>query len=284
MDYEFRRLTLDQAELEKIAVLFQRVWPENPRLNLTYLDWLYRQNPDGKAIGFNAWAGDDLAAHYAVVPFSAMLSGQPQPAALSLNTAVGESHRGQGLFKKLAERTYGLCSDLGVLHVVGIANANSTPGFTRSLGFQLVTSLDVRLTYGRPVIKITKDLQWRRLWNQTNLIWRLRCPQADYWYEAQQSTQAIVGRTKYRGIFAVLKGENDPGLNDVIRKELLSRQVWRPVLWFGTLACVRLPASLPVPEKFRPSPFNLIYRSLQGTSDRLESAATHFEAIDFDVM
>src|SRR5262249_30642237 len=152
MKYDFRQQTNSTAELEQVTALLHRVWPKNPRFNLHYIQWLYRDNPNGQAIGYNAFCGDEVAAHYVVVPFQVEFENRTVTSALALNTAVDERHRGQSLFRKLAEMAHQLAVDRGVDHIVAIANANSTPTFLRHLGFHLVTPLDVRfcLTPPRP--------------------------------------------------------------------------------------------------------------------------------------
>src|SRR5689334_23061469 len=121
MKYDFRLQTNTGAELEKVTALFRRVWPTNPRFNLEYVEWLYRDNPNGQAIGYNAFCEDEIAAHYVVVPFQAEFEGQPRMSALALNTAVDERHRGQSLFRRLAEMAHRRALELGVDHIVAIA-------------------------------------------------------------------------------------------------------------------------------------------------------------------
>jgi GNAT superfamily N-acetyltransferase len=114
-----------------------------------------RANPDGRAVGFDAWDGERLAAHYVCVPARARVDGRLVPVLLSLNTATHPRLPGQGLFTKLAAMTFEAAGEAGFDGVYGVANANSTPGFIRKLGFQLVRPLDARsgwadLRHGRP--------------------------------------------------------------------------------------------------------------------------------------
>ena len=68
---------------------------------------------------------------------------QPFTGALSLNTAVHERARGGGVFTRLAEETYDKARVRGIRVVVGVANANSTPGFVKRLGFTSIGPLPV---------------------------------------------------------------------------------------------------------------------------------------------
>ena len=74
-----------------------------------------------------------------------LATGSITRAALSLNTAVHERGRGGGVFVELGERTVGKAAELGVESVVGVANANSTPGFVRRLGFDLLAPLPAKM-------------------------------------------------------------------------------------------------------------------------------------------
>ena len=285
LPYDFRPLKNSDEELGETFALLRSVWPVNNRLTLKYLDWLYRENPAGRAIGCNAYHGGRLAGHYVIIPFSAQLDGQNFTAALSLNTAVDESHRGQGLFRKLAEATYATAAEDGIDHVVGIANANSTPGFVKSLGFQLVTQLEPYLIFGKAEVLLTGNVSWRRNWTADSLAWRLSAPQCSYWFDPRGESLSVYGQTKYVGLYGVLKVEDNPELQLTIRRHLKSITTLRPTLWFGKSPRLKLPAAaLRFPERLRPSPFNLIFRDLSGAHRQLDGGSIHFEAVDFDVM
>lgn len=285
MQYEFRLQANTGPELEKVTSLLRRVWPNNPRFGLKFIEWLYRDNPNGQAIGYNAFHDDEVAAHYVVVPFQVELEGQSRKSALALNAAVDERHRGQALFRRLAEMTHERAVQVGVDHIVAIANASSTPGFLRHLGFSLVTPLDVRfcLTSPRPGGTVI-DWQWRRKWSAEDLSWRLANPGGNYWLAANDDFSCIAGSTKYPGVRAVLKVETDPLLRRQIEKQLARRATWPPLLWFGKCRELKFPASIAVPMRLRPSPFNFIFRDLTARQTRLAPERVHFEAADFDVM
>src|SRR2546423_9840187 len=101
-----RPLQLDREELSKTLDLLRQIWPDPAKMTARYLEWLYLENPDGKAVGVNAWDGETLAGHYVVIPAKVILFGKSTTALLSLHTAVHPDHRGKGLFVRLAERTY----------------------------------------------------------------------------------------------------------------------------------------------------------------------------------
>jgi hypothetical protein len=285
MTYEFRLQNNSHAELEAVTALLRRVWPTHRRFNLPFIEWLYRDNPNGGAIGYNAFYEDEAAAHYVVVPFQVEIEGRPTKSALALNAAVDARHRGQSLFIKLAEMTHRRAVEVGVDHIVAIANANSTPGFLRHLGFQLVTPLDVRLcmTLPRPS-GVQVAWQWRRKWSAADLSWRLENPGGCYWLAGSGDSSWIIGTTKYRGVRAVLKVESDPLLFRKAEHQLSRRVTWPPVLWFGKRPDLEFQAAIDVPTRLRPSPFNLVFYDLTSQNRHLAPQHVCFEAADFDVM
>lgn len=288
MNYDLRRQTNSSAELEQVTALFRRVWPRNPRFKLPYIEWLYRDNPNGQAIGYNAFYGDTVAAHYVVIPFQVEFEGTARRSALALNTAVDERHRGQGLFRKLADMAHALARDSGVDHIVAIANANSTPTFLRHLGFHLVTPLDVRICLMLPKPSgVAVDWQWRRRWRAEDLAWRLRNPSGTYWRSpaaAAAACTAIIGTTKYPGVRAVLKVESEPELRSEAQRQLPQRTTVGPLLWFGRCPQLTFKAAVDVPMRVRPSPFNFIFHDLGGRGTAPAPERVHVEAADFDVM
>jgi hypothetical protein len=285
MEYEFRLQTNSRDELEKVTALLRRVWPKNRRFNLPFIEWLYRTNPNGYAIGYNAFYGDEVAAHYVVVPFQVEIEGELKKSALALNAGVDERHRGQSLFRKLADMTHARAAQVGIDHIVAIANANSTPGFLRHLGFQLVTPLDVRMCLTLPRPSGGKvEWQWKRKWRADDLSWRLDNPGGHYWRAAASDFSWIIGATKYPGVRAVLKVDSDPLLRRQVDDQLPERFTWPPLLWFGKRPELTFQTAIDVPMRLRPSPFNLVFHDLTSQNRRLDPALVHFEAADFDVM
>jgi len=289
MEYEFRLQTNSRVELEKVTALLRRVWPTNPRFNLGYLEWLYRDNPNGQAIAYNAFCADEVVAHYAIIPTRTEVEGELKTSALALNAAVDERHRKthytRSLFRKLAELTHQRAAQAGVDHIVAVTNANSTPGFLRFLGFQLVTPLDVRISLTLPRPRAANVApQWRRKWSAEDLSWRLRNPGGRYWISGSGDCCWIVGTTKYPGVRAVLKVESDPLLRAQSERQLPRHFTLPPVLWFGKRPELRFQGAIEVPARLRPSPFNFVFRDLTSQNRRIAPEGVHFEAADFDVM
>lgn len=281
--YELRPLDLSDAGLAQVTALLRTVFPEAAHFTADVLRWQYVDNPDGPAVGFNAWAGDTLAAHYVTIPMRARVDGMEEAGLLSLNTATHPQHQGKGLFTRLAEATYAAGAAQGKGFVVGVANANSTPGFTRKLGFQLVAPLDARLGAG--------PLPWRAqaagprfapVHDAGKLAWRLAHPAYRYGRALQGGHTVLLSARRMKGFRFVLGVE--PGIGTA--GELPVRSAPLLKAFIGLDPALRWSGSTywNVPMRFRPAPLNFIFKDLSGRGRQLEAGAVRFHATDFDVL
>ncbi len=284
-EYEYRPVDVTASELAAVVGLFAAVWPDARHLTVDYVRWLYAENPNGPVIGYNAWRGTALAGHYVVIPIRARLHGQVVPAALSLNTAVHPAHQGKGLFTELARRTYDEARTRGAHHVIGVANANSTPGFLRKLEFHDLGPLDARILWSAPTLgPRAAPPAWERVWEPHDLAWRIRNPSRPYTLVARHGCRQILAPTGRYGLLALLKldspSEAAPLPGRAVHRPLLPR----PMLWIGRSARVRFRAlgGVRLPNRFRASPLNLIIRYLVPGTPPVAPEAVEFAAIDFD--
>ena len=246
-----------------------------------YLRWLYVDNPAGTVIGVNAWADDRIAAHYAVLPIQAASADGPHRAALSLNTATDPAHQGRALFTRLAEATFALAKEEGVREILGIANASSTPGFVRKLGFRDCGPLEARLLWRRPGLRAAEsEASWQRVWDADSLAWRARNPQVRYTVEVGAGLRFIMGPTGWPGIRAVLRME---AADTATPLPDLQPAAWGPFrLWLGRSSRIALPraGSLSIPMRLRPSPLKGIHLPLAENVTSPDPERIHFEAFD----
>lgn len=288
MDLEFRPSGTDASLLAAYEALFSACFPDAGHLRGDYLRWLYRDNPAGVVVGTDAWDGARLAAHYACVPAAASVGGRDCTVLLSLNTATHPDYQGRGLFTRLAEATYEAGARDGHALVYGVANANSTPGFLRKLGFSLAGRLDARVGTGR--IDAPPDAAGRRgpgadsfarRWPEVDLAWRVACP-ARRWQRGRlrDGTLAAWTPTGTAGISAWA----ELGAADARTAAEAVRPPWLR-LHLG-LRPAGAPAArgpwVDVPRRFRSSPLNLIFRTLQADASLPDVAGVRFNVIDFD--
>lgn len=280
----FERCTFSEHDLARYAELFSACFPAAGKLgNAAYLQWLYTRSPLGQAVGFNAIDGDRLAAHYICTRALIELDGVATPALLSLNTATHPDYQGRGLFTRLAELTYEAGAAEGAGLVYGVANANSTPGFLRKLGFQLVEPLESRVGMG-PLgrfdwPRMASAARLRQAWTPDYLAWRCANPanpvRITRMRDGHAGLVADTGRPMLRAWaeipMAAAHGIAEPTTAPTFR-------VWLGLVPRGHGRFGLYPR---LPERLRPSPLNLIFRPLAGQG-ALRAGESLFSFLDFD--
>jgi GNAT superfamily N-acetyltransferase len=277
---EFRPIRFEQAAIAQYCALFKACFPGVDIFTPAYLQWLYVDNPDGHAVGFDAWEGERLAAHYVCVPATARINGVDGRVLLSLNTATHPDFQGKGLFTKLAAQTYEAGAQQGFVGCYGVANANSTPGFIRKLGFQLVRPLEARVGIGGlPRAASDCGASFARTWSESALAWRCSSPRNPVSASASGSALCLHARAFGLGLPAYAELTNAP-LPAHARHEFRS-----PLrLYLGLLpdALGGYGAYVSIPKALRPSPLNLIWRGFAQDAAPLDPARIHFTFLDFD--
>ena len=276
---------LSDKEIEKTVLLLKLVWPD---IGFTkdYLNWLYRENPLGKAEAYNVWNNGEIIAHYAAIPIKVKLFGSLEKGLLSLNTAIHPSHQGKGYFNILATRTYENAQKNGVNFVIGVANAISTLLFQMQLGFQRVCPLTVKIGFGA-VKRISinpRELQYVPCWDEKILSWRIQRPKSKYNIYKTNNSNAIYSSTNKYGIWANMY-EGDLNLTNIKLLKSPTHLRWNPLtVWIGLNSNCDWSKSLYInlPECFKPSPLNLIFKDLTGLERTLAPEKILFSLIDFD--
>ena len=274
----------DSTTLARYVGLFKDAFPKNAGFSVTYLSWLYAQNPEGLAIGFDAWEGHDLVAHYACIPCMVELEGVPTRSMLSLNTATHPAHQGKGLFTQLAHLTYEAAAAQGIQSVFGIANANSTPGFVRKLGFDLIRPLQVKVGWGElgidwPMLK--GAIRFQRLWSLTSLPWRMANPKNQVQGLKHDGRACFFARGKGLWLPAYAEVEFKHSLVDTPG---LTVHPLAPRLYLGLVpdGKAKFSGFIDIPQRLWPSPLNFIYRSLADAPKRIDPQGLLVSFLDFD--
>lgn len=273
MDYRIEQVKVDETSLQEILELMRLAFEGHAeKFNLEYMRWQYADNPVGKIVGFNAYMGDVLAAHYVTMPIYMNIEGKKTLGVLSLNTATHPVHRGKRLFTILAEKTYEYAAENGYKFVIGVANAQSTHGFLKHLKFKLIGPLTFKVGMGQNLYQ-RANYTYTRYWDKEIMDWRLKNPSMEYFKNGDMIVSPI------KPGFKKLVYHDKDGL--VSLKKLYGRPF---NLYIGYGAELSKGVYCGVPKFVEHSPFNLIFRDLtNGTLPEVTKDNILFELIDFDV-
>ncbi|MCL2657708.1 MAG: GNAT family N-acetyltransferase [Betaproteobacteria bacterium] len=284
---DFSPVRCDEAAYADYVRLFAKCFPGVDKYSRNYLDWLYHCNPDGQVVGYDARDGDHLAAHYVCIPARAQVGDKEVRVLLSLNTATHPDYQGKGLFTQLAERTYAAGAALGYDCVYGVANANSTPGFIRKLKFQLIGPLRAMVGVGSLGIDFAdlNALQFRRSWSPQALAWRCASPVNPVIARAGQDHTIFLAPALFGGACMATAEIGGEASVTAAHVDMTSGFASPLRLFIGLIppsAARRLALYVDIPKTLRPSPLNLIYRSLSERMGAIDLDAVFFNFLDFD--
>jgi GNAT superfamily N-acetyltransferase len=272
MDYSFRNTNTDTNSIKLYSELLSLVFPETKKYTVNFLNWQYNLNPYGKVVGYDAFFNDELAAHYVTIPVVYSYRSEQFKGLLSLNTATHPKHQGKKLFTQLAAKTYEYAAQQGYQFVIGVANQNSTHGFITKLGFELISPLEVNMFLGKSGIYPKNQDLFHSEWNERSINWRLNNPEAAYF----ENHGTVICNTHIKYIKAVLSQQ--PNL-DIVKFDHATAPVKMTIGlnlknkgWFN----------VNLPDKYKPSPLNLILKPLGDFSLGLNKSNIYFELIDFD--
>ena len=280
--YDHELLDLSPNGIKAISNLLNIVFDKGNVISPEFLDWEYNQNPVGKAVGYNAIINGEMAAHYVTQPIMALIDGKKNKGLLSLNTATHPNHRGKKLFTTLADLTYNFASQNGYKFVIGVANANSTPGFLKKLGFQLIKPLDVKYGLGNLKFIPLKECYYQRYWDKDLLKWRLSNPNQKYSIIKGNKHFFINAATGKFGIRTVMGYFPMEMLPEDVHSKIFSLNPAK--IWMGIDNSINWKHTLYMnfPDKLKPSPLNLIFKDLTNNDLNLDPDRTKFFNIDFD--
>ena len=172
----------------------------------------------------------------------------------------------------MAERTYQYAVEKNYKYVIGVANANSTHGFIRYLGFNLIGPLTFKIGVGDNLYH-RKDYTFSRYWDNEIIEWRLRNPSYKYF----KNGDVIVSPIK--------PGFKKLVYHDKDRRVSLNKLHGRPFnLYIGFGADLSKGVYCGIPKFIKHSPFNLIFRDLtNGALPEVTRDNILLELLDFDV-
>ncbi len=275
MNYTYKKAEVSNNNVQAYSNLLSAVFTGTDKFTNDFISWQYVNNPLGTVIGFDAFENDTLVAHYATLPVSYFINGEPTLGLLSLNTAVHPDHRGKGLFTKLAKKTYEEAKNLGYKFVIGVANENSTHGFLEKLDFYLVAPLQTKVGLRNLAFDKNQQYKFKANHNLDFYNWRLTNPNASYVIKKDK----IFSQTGTYGLYALL------GQDSLISKAIIkfkNRNLFFTILIGNGFLKKPKTFYFNLPSKLKPSPLNLIFKDLTNNFPVFNSKDVLFELIDFD--
>ena len=125
------------ADDPAVRALFAATFPDSPKLDREIVRWQYWENPFGTVRSWVAVDGDQIVAHYAGMPVPGWLDGAATTLAVGIDAATAPTHRGRGLFERLARAVYADCGHHQMPVTVCFPNQNSLRGFVKAGGTPL---------------------------------------------------------------------------------------------------------------------------------------------------
>lgn len=273
--------------LFKYLDLYKACFPNASHLESNYLTWLYKDNPAGVFVGADAFAGNDIVGQVVAIPCEYILCGNLARGLLAVNVAVHPMFQGRHLFKKLGLQMCEFGAEEGYDFVMGVANAAATPGWTRQMGFQLVTPLEAMIGIGSLGVKdydaILGRTGFRHSWSSNTFKWRCGNPVNKVIPKigAYNNTLSAFSSSGKIGIAAYAEVPSGGLIDDLKSREL--KYSLQPRVFLGCIPGHAFgPNYIKIPSRFRPSPLNLVYKNLHDSSDRLLPDSCLINYLDFD--
>ena len=274
----------DINKIDKYVKLYQRCFANYPsKKNEIYFEWLYKKNPLGNFIGIDAVdlkSGEEIG-QVGGIPYEFNYNGNKIKILQSINVCVDKRYRGKKLFKEMATRLEDYAKAENYSLIIAIANKLATPAWQNSIGLKFLTQLDVLIGYGDLGLNNLdlNDTIFTSIWNEKRLEWRKDNPSNKVFVKHENkirlSCQSVMS------IFKVFSYINCKSLNINYSREQFN--FFLPNLFIGLIP----PNSnsslyLKIPEIFKPSPLNFLYKSINNENIEIKKDKCFFSYLDFD--
>ena len=67
-NYKIKPVSTSSERLILYEKFLSAVFPKRAVITKDYLEWLYLKNPNGAVLGYDAWFGKEIVAHYVCIP------------------------------------------------------------------------------------------------------------------------------------------------------------------------------------------------------------------------
>lgn len=283
---EIELIESDTARMDDYIALYQACFPQADKLRRQYLNWLYIDNPEGRALGADAVCDGKVIGQVIALPGRYRLRGRQVRGLVAVNVAVHPDFQGKHLFKRLGLKMCEFGALRGFEFVIGVANAAATPGWVRQMGFQLVGPLQARVGLGALNARACEEglaqADLFQEWGDAALQWRTKSPvnpvALQRGADGQLRVFASAGKPGMTAL-AVLP----PAAHEKVQPNGLGAGLLSAKVFVGNIPGYRFGVNFqPIPERLKPSPLNLIYKNLVDNTDKLSLDKCYITFLDFD--
>ena len=283
-----KNLTIE--ELKKLSIFLSKIFKKSLNFQLKksfsveFLNWLYNENPNGKAIINNVYEDKKIIAHFALVPITVLYNNKTYKSALSVFNAVDENHRNLYLFHQLASKSFELAKKEDIKFIMSVASEASSELYVRCFKFKLISPLAVKIGLSKFQEKNNLPHKFEILRDKTTLKWRLSNPRFKYQIY-KENEKYIIFNNNYK-LFKMNMGyisNKDLDLqNKIASKNTYNLNPFN--MWMGlnnNLKSTKM--SFNFPEILKPSPSNFIIKDLKSEETNLRKEDIKFNLIDYEV-
>ena len=281
---------LDLQELKILSIFLSKIFRKNlnfqlkKKFSVEFLNWLYNENPNGKAIINNIYEDGKIIAHFALVPIKVMFENKTYKSALSVFTAVDKNYRGLYFFHKLASKSFEMAKSEGIRFIIGVANEISAELFIKCFKFQLISPLTVKIGLSKFKEKNNLPHKFEILRDSNTLFWRLNNPRFKYQIYKEKE-EFIIFNNNYK-LFKMHMGYFSNGGLD-FQNKIYSKIIYNlnPFnMWIGLNNNLKdTMMSINFPQILKPSSLNLIIKDLNSEQTNLNKEDIKFNLIDFEI-
>lgn len=115
-----------------------------------YYDWMYFQNPLGRAIAWGGFVDGTLVSSFAVVPRRFRIDGETVVLGKTMDMFTDPAFQGRGLMRDLSEIVFDEAKTRGLTTLYVTPSRNSYPIFVEKLGFREEFSIHYRVRLLNP--------------------------------------------------------------------------------------------------------------------------------------
>ena len=243
---------------------------------LNYIDWLYKNNPEGLFLGVDIYFNNRLIGQVCGYKSSFNYKGSIKKVIVPVNVCVKKEFRKKNFFVNAVKKFEKLCYEQNIDLIIGIANKSATPGWIR-LQYNFLKSLDVFFfseSFGLEKIEFNENIFYSK-WDDDKIHWRINNPENKIILFDKNSRLIAKAGTQIPFINVISTFPNETN-NKLIN---LSKNKFN--IFLGTIPNINQ-KMLKLPNVLKKSPLNFIYKDLKNENFILNKNQCFFSFLDFD--